>query len=112
MLTVIRNFADKAFNQSALYQNKMSRLISLSIFLLISSIIPQTIVAFNREETIKSLKNDLVEDKNATDSIITLFDIFDLSIGEQRNSTGELIYQTAIRIGDDHAALDVLRVMT
>lgn len=90
----------------------MPRQITLSIFLLVSLLIPQTTAAFDRVETIKSLRNYLAEDKNATDSIATLFDIFDLSIGEQRNHTGELIYQTAVRSGNEHAALDVLRVMT
>ncbi len=90
----------------------MPRHISSTIILLIALLCPQMSAAFNREETINGLKYDLSKATNADDSIATLFDIFDLAIGDQRNRVGEVIYQKALANGNQHAALDVLGVMT
>lgn len=73
---------------------------------------PATTAAYDRVAILKSLKADLAEDTTAKDSISTLYDIFDLSTGDQRNEAAETLYSIAVRTGDAHTALDILRVMT
>lgn len=93
-------------------QSKMLRLITISIFLFISSLMPPVIHAFDRITTINSLKNDLAEASNAKDSITILYDIFDLETTLHRNQTGEMLYNTALASGNMPVAFDMLRQLT
>ena len=90
----------------------MLRLITISIFLFISSLMPSVIHAFDRTTTINSLKNDLAEASNAKDSITILYDIFDLETSLHRNQTGEMLYNTALASGNMPVAFDMLRQLT
>lgn len=90
----------------------MSRLIIFFLLITFSVFAPATTAAYDRVAILKSLKADLAEDTTAKDSISTLYDIFDLSTGDQRNEAAETLYSIAVRTGDAHTALDILRVMT
>ena len=90
----------------------MQRIITLSIYLLFILLLPQSLAAFDRQETIKSLENDLTHARTAADSITILYDIFDLETSLHRNQTGEMLYNTALRSGNMPVAFDMLRQMT
>ncbi|MDE7402817.1 MAG: hypothetical protein K2M87_05335, partial [Muribaculaceae bacterium] len=66
----------------------------------------------SKQTIIANLRQELTKTKSAKDSIIILYDIFDLSRQREKVSVGNEILKTASHIGDVRTKLDIYRQLT